>query len=207
MTGWLIALGLLLTVPALIPLIPVRLNVIYDEDGLSYKLFFGLLKIKPEWLQSEEGLKPRLQRDAKVITKKAKAAATKKDGGDLSQFWPFLEALGKFLNDLRKKIRVKKLELHLVMGGEDPCNLALSYGKAWAAVGNIMPLLERIFVIKKRDVQVHCDFMAQSTKVYLKLKVTMTLFRLVSLLVKNGVNAYREYEKITNTDEGGAENE
>lgn len=204
MTGWLIALGILLTVPALIPLIPIRLNVIYNQEGLTYKLFFGLLKIKPEWLESEEGLKPRLKRDAKVITKKAKAAATEKDGGDLSQFWPFLEALGKFLNDLRKKIRVKKLELHLVMGGDDPCNLALGYGKAWAAVGNIMPLLEQIFVIKKRDVQVHCDFMAQSTKLYLKVNATMTLFRLVSLLVKYGMNAYREYEILTNTDEGGA---
>ncbi len=205
MTGWLIALGVLLTVPALIPLIPVRLNIFYDKDGLSYKLFFGLLKIRPEWLESEEGLKPRLQRDAKVITKKAKAAATEKDGGDLSQFWPFLEALGKLLNDLRKKIRVKKLDLALIMGGDDPCNLALSYGKAWAAVGNILPLLEQIFVIKKRDVQVHCDFTAQSTKVYLRLHATMTLFRLVSLLVQYGVPAYREYEIITNIDEGGAQ--
>lgn len=207
MTGWLVALGVLLTAAALIPLIPVRLNVIYKEDGLTYKLFFGLLRIRPEWLKSEEGLKPKLQRDAKVITKKAKAAATEKNGGDLSQFWPFLEALGKLLNDLRRKIRVKKLELYLVMGGDDPCNLALSYGKAWAAVGNIMPLLEQIFVIKKRDVQVSCDFLAQSTKIYLKLNVTMTLFRLVSLLVQHGVKTYREYEKITNTDEGGADNE
>ena len=205
MTGWLIALGVLLAVPPLILLIPVRLNVVYNEDGLAYKLFFGLLKIRPEWLESEEGLKPRLQRDARVITKKAKAAATEKDGGDLSQFWPLLEAVGKLLNDLRKKLRVKKLELHLVMGGDDPCNLALSYGKAWAAVGNIMPVLEKVFVIKKRDVQVHCDFMAQSTKIYLKLNLTMTLLRLIRLLVQYGMNAHRDYEILTNTDEGGAD--
>lgn len=204
MTGWLIALGVVLIVLALIPLIPVRLNLIYNEEGLNYKLFCGLLKIKPEWLESEEGLKPRLQRDAKVITKKAKAAATEKDGGDLSQFWPFLEALGKFLNDLRKKLRVKKMELYWILGGEDPCELAISYGKAWAAVGNVLPLLERIFVIKKRDVQVFCDFMSPKTKVYLRLRITMPLFRLVSLLVQYGVPAYREYEKITNIDEGGA---
>lgn len=207
MTGWLIALWIVLTVPALLPLIPVRLNIVYDQEGLSYKLFLGLLKIKPEWLESEEGLKPRLQRDAKVITRKAKAAATKKDGGELSQFWPFLEALGKFLNDLRKKLRVKKLDLALVMGGEDPCELALSYGKAWAAVGNILPFLEQVFTIKKRDVQVYCDFNAKSTKVYLRLNVVMTLFRVISWLVQYGIPAYREYEKITNTDEGGAENE
>ena len=205
MSGWLIALGVLLGVVALLPFLPVRLNIVYDEDGLSYKLFLGLLKIRPEWLESEEGLKPRLQRDAKVVTQKAKKAATQKDGGELSQFWPFLEALGKLLNDLRKKIRVNKLDLDLVMGGDDPCNLALSYGKAWAAVGNIMPAREQIFVIRKRDVQVHCDFMAATTKLYLKIRATMALYRLVSLLVQYGVPAYREYEKITNTEEGGAE--
>ena len=205
MTGWLIALGVVLTVLALIPLIPVRVHLLYNEEGLSYKLFLGLLKIKPEWLKSEEGLKPRLQKDAAVITKKAKTAATEKDGGDLSQFWPFLEALGKFLNDLRRKLRVKKMELYWILGGEDPCDLAISYGKAWAAVGNALPMLERIFVIKKRDVQVLCDFTAPKTKVFLRLRITMTVFRLVSLLVQYGVPAYREYETITNIDEGGAE--
>ena len=205
MTGWLIALGLILTIPGLIPLIPVRLKLVYDAEGWSYKLLFGLLKIRPEWLESEEGLKPRLQRDAKVITRKAKAAATEKDGGDLSQFWPFIESLGKFLADLCRKVRVQKLDLHFVMGGDDPCDLAINYGKAWAAVGNIVPLLEQIFVIKKRNVQVHCDFMAQSTKIYLSLNAKMALFRVVSWLVQYGVPAYREYEKITNIDEGGAE--
>lgn len=205
MTGWLIAAGVLLTVLALLPFLPVRLDIIYDEDGLSYKLFLGLLKIRPEWLESEEGLKPRLKRDAKVVTQKAKKAATQKDGGDLSQFWPFLEALGKFLNDLRKKVRIKKLDLTLVMGGEDPCNLALSYGKAWAAVGNIMPVLERFFVIKKRNVQVQCDFLAATTKLYLRLRATMSLHRVIRWLVQYGVDAYREYEILTNTEEGGAE--
>lgn len=205
MTGWLIALGVLLGVAALLPFLPVRLNIVYDEDGFSYQLFLGLLRIRPEWLESEEGLKPRLKRDAKVITHKAKKAATQKDGGELSQFWPFLEALGKFLNDLRKKVRVKKLDLSLVMGGDDPCNLALSYGKAWAAVGNILPVLEQLFVIKKRNVQVHCDFLSTTTKLYLRLRATMSLHRVISWLVKYGVSAYREYEKITNTEEGGAE--
>ena len=42
------------------------------------------------------------------------------------------------------------MRLKVVLAGGDPCDLSLNYGRAWIALGNIMPHLERYFVIKKR---------------------------------------------------------
>lgn len=53
-----------------------------------------------------------------------------------------------FLGDFRRKLRVNRLELKLILAGGDPCDLAVNYGRAWTAVGNLMPQLERLFVIK-----------------------------------------------------------
>ena len=204
MPGWIIPL-VIVGILAVIPFIPVGVFLTYDAKGLDYRICIGPVRFKLKGKKKDKESTPKLKKDVSRITKKAKDAVTKKDGGDLSQFKPLLQAIVDLLADLRRKIRVKKMELDLIMGGDDPCSLALNYGRAWAAVGNLVPLLEQIFTIKKRNVQVHCDFTSQSTKVYLRLYLTMALFRLVSLLVKYGVPLYREYEEITKTDEGGAE--
>ena len=80
----------------------------------------------------------------------------------------------------------------------------INYGKAWAAAGNILPQLERFLVIRKRDVQVCCDFTADVTTVYLRADVTITVGRLLGLLVKYGIRACKEYFKIINKRKGGA---
>ena len=56
------------------------------------------------------------------------------------------------LADFKGKLRVDILELDLVLAGGDPCDLGIKYGKAWAAVGNLLPQLERVFVIRKRNI-------------------------------------------------------
>ena len=80
--------------------------------------------------------------------------AEKKKGGKVTDFLPLVKVALDFLGDFRRKLRIKHLELQLCMAGDDPCDLALNYGKAWAAVGNLIPQLERFFVIKKRDFSV-----------------------------------------------------
>ncbi len=211
MTGLWIGLGLLALFIALIPVLPIGLLVIYGQNGFSLFALVGFIKIPLDFDKSEENAEkktekdPKLKNDLKKLTSRAKSAITEKDGGNLSEFLPLLDAVIKLLGDLRKKIIVKSIELNLVLGGDDACNLALNYGRAWAAVGNIMPLLERVFRIKKRNIQVNCDFTALSTKIYTRLRITITLWRLISLLAKYGVPVYREYQKIINNNEGGAE--
>ena len=93
------------------------------------------------------------------------------------------------------------------MAAEDPCDLAVNYGRAWAAVGNLMPRLEKIFVIQKRNIEVECDFTAEDTRVIARLDLTITLGRLVSLAAVYAVRAIKEYLKFRNKRKGGAVNE
>ena len=100
---------------------------------------------------------------------------------------------------------MRDLQLLLVMAGDDPCDLAINYGKAWAAVGNLVPLLEQIFVIKKRNVQVACDFMGNQTCIDLKIDITITLGRLLCLASVYGFREIREYFTIINQRKGGVQ--
>ena len=96
------------------------------------------------------------------------------------------------------------LELKLIMAADDPCDLAVNYGRAWAAVGNLMPRLERVLVIKKRDIEVECDFEANQTRVIARLDLTITLGRIIGTAVVYGVEALIEFLKIKNKRKGGA---
>lgn len=197
--GWLIVLACLI----LLGCLPLGVSGKYDVTGPSVKLLIGPVGI---------GLFPKAKKEKpeKEKPKKQKSVAQKvakteeKKGGNLADFLPLLELLGGFLNDFRRKLRIKRLEMLLCMAGGDPCDLAINYGRAWAAVGNLMPQLERLFVIKKRDVQVQCDFTQPQTTVYVRADITITLGRLLGLLIRYGWFALKEYLKIRDKRKGGA---
>ena len=56
-----------------------------------------------------------------------------------------------------------------------------------------MPLLDRAFVIKKREMDVRCDFCGEKTSVYFAMDLTITLGRIVSLAVVYSVRILRQF--------------
>ena len=134
--------------------------------------------------------------------KKEPKSASKK-GGPITDFLPLVQTALDMLGAFRRRLRVNMLELKLVMVADDPCDLAVNYGRAWAAVGNLMPRLERVFVIKKRNIEVQCDFEAAKTLVIARLDLTITLGRLLATVVVFGVKAFIQFLKINKKRKGG----
>ena len=217
--GWLITLGIVV----LLAILPLGASVKYDADGPLVKLIAGPVKITlfPRPKKPKKEKKPKepkktpekKEKPAPVAPKepaKEQPAATpekpekKKSGGPVTDFLPLLKVALDLLNDFRRKLRVNRLEVKLVMAGGDPCDLAMNYGKAWAAIGNLMPRLEKVFVIKKRDIDVECDFVASQTTIYARLDLTITLGRILAAVFKFAFRALVEYLKITKKRKGGA---
>ena len=67
-----------------------------------------------------------------------------------------------------------------------------------------MPKLERFLVIRKRNLEVECDFTSEKTLVFVRLELTITLGRLLGLAVVYGIRGLREYLKISKKRKGGA---
>lgn len=105
---------------------------------------------------------------------------------DFEKLKSLLHLIVPFLGDLRRKIRITWLQGYLLLAGGDPCDLAVNYGRAWAALGNLQALLSRAFVIKKQDLQVGCDFAGENTLFYGRADITITLGRLLGLVLRYG---------------------
>ena len=190
---WLIVLGLLV----LLAFLPVGFKARYDERGPVAWLFVGPVKFR---------VYPQDKSDKKA-DKKAETSERKEGqsiGGKLKLFLPLLQDVLEMLSEIRRKLRISNLECKLTMAGDDPCDLAVSYGKAWAVLGNLIPHIERLFIIKKRDLSVECDFTADETTINFKVSGWLTLASLIAIIAVHGTKIYYKYQSIRNQRKGGA---
>lgn len=213
-------MGLWITLGILtgLAILPLGVRVCYDADGPLVKIVLGPIRFtvfpRPK-KEPKEKKKPEETPDPKKTEEETlpkppqpppapKPPREKKQGGSLTDFFPFVKLIFDFLGDFRRKLRMKELYLRLILASDDPCDLAVNYGKTWTAVGNLIPALERWFVIKKRDVEVECDFTASEVKVIARLEITITLGRLLSLVAVYACRGIKEFIVFRNKRKGGA---
>ena len=201
-------MGIWITAAVLLALaiLPLGIHVRYNDVGFLLRVIAGPLKIT---------VFPRKKKPKKQKAKQKKQNAEKspestdsgdnppqppkplpepkEKGGSLTRFLPLVRLGLKFLGDFRRKLRLDNLCLRLILAGDDPCDLAVNYGRVWAAASNLMPQLERLFVIKKRDIQVECDFTAEEISVIAHVDITITLGRLLTLAVVYGIRVLFEF--------------
>ena len=212
--GWWITLGILV----LLALLPLGVSIKYDSEGPLVRVILGPVRFtvfplpkkeKKEKKQKKTDKTPAQPADTPQNPAPPKKPKEKKPadqkGGSWTDFLPLVQEALRFLDVFRRKLRLNVLELKLIMASSDPCDLAVNYGRAWAAVGNLMPRLEHIFVIKKRDIEVECDFTASQTLVIARLDLSITLGRLLSAVVVFAVRALVQFLKIQKKRKGGAE--
>ena len=206
--GWLIFLAILI----LLAILPLGASVLYDADGPRVRIVAGPVKIQVFPMKKKPKKdKPKKEKPKKEQKKPAQAGEEQKPfpkprtGGSWTDFLPLVQVALDLLNDLRRKLRVNHLLLHLTLAGDDPCDLAVNYGRMNASLAALIAQLERVLVIQKRDVHIDCDFTANETVILARLDLTITLGRIVSIAVRYGVRGLMTFLKIKKQREGGAD--
>ena len=205
---WLIALGILVA----IALIPLGVDASYDCDGFLLDVKIGSMpihilpkkEIGAQKTKADKKTQKQKSSSKKAVKSTNQPSKQKKKGGSWTDFLPLVQVALDFLNAFRQKLRIQRLELKLILAADDPCDLAINYGRAWAALGNLMPQLERCFVIKKRNLEVECDFEANQTVVEARFYGNITVVRLLWILIKYAVRGIKEFMNMKKLRKGGA---
>ena len=190
MSGW-VVLGIVLAVFVLIGCIPVGVDARYHENALALRLKIGFFTMQV--LPAKPNKKKAAPKKEKSAPKNAaaKPAKPKKQFQmpklTLQDILALADLACDTLGNLRRKLRVEVLVLHVTLGGSDPAKAAILYGRAWALIGMLNPKLEQLFVIKKRDIQPVLDYNEKEMKVDAHLALTITIGRAVSLAARAGV--------------------
>lgn len=202
MMGWLIALGIVV----LLAVFPLGISATYQHSGIMAWVLAGPVRIQvypSKKKEKEDKPEEKIEQASNAISK-AQKTAEEESGGSWKDFLPLVDVVLDFLGDLRKKIRVKYLKMHLTLASEDPCDLVINYGRMNAAVAGLLAQFDRLFVVRKQNVKIDCDFTAEETVVVARVDLTITVARIVSLVLRHGLRVFKTYLSIKKQREGGA---
>ena len=181
MTGLLITLGVLLAIGC----IPLGVCAKFEEALTVSLTVLGI----PISLYPTKKKQDATQKKEKPAKEKKKFSLPPK-----AALEEYLRLLLDLLGDLRRKILLRKLKLHAVFGGHDEADAALNYGKAWAAIGVVMPLLEACFRIRKRDVGAFLSKDEKAIRLYAEACATLTVGQILHLAIHALVRFLKIYK-------------
>lgn len=211
-------LGIILGVLVLICLLPVGARAVYSADGPEVKVLIGPISFlvyprpekekTPAQIEAEQkkeqekaAEKQRKKAEKKAQKQKEKESGVKKPkapiGGKI-EFFKELLGLGlKALGCIKRKLILKDLKLYLTVGamGEDAAKGAITYGRAWAAVGALTPVLENTFHIKNRDIQVGLDYFTDKNVIYAEGCIVFLVGDILWIAVYYGIRALKLFLK------------
>lgn len=177
-TWWMTLLAIFAAL-VLIGCIPVGVDARYNAEGVFLAAKLGPIRL--QLLPQKPKKKKKQQKKPEKAPEKAASQEKKPNpilSGGVDEILQLLDIVLDTLGDLRRKLRVNELTLYVRIGGsDDPAKAAMGYGRAWAAIGAITPSLERLFVIKKRDIQPALDYTISNTQVDAHLVTTITIGR------------------------------
>lgn len=167
-----IALIVILTVFLALALLRVGIQAEYGVNGAKVlaiigPFHLGLYPLKEKRREKEK--KPKKP-------KKKKDQPEKKEGGALDGFQKLIPAALDMAGRFRRKLVINQLTLYYTAASDDAAKAAIAYGRAWAAIGALTPVLENAFNIKNRDIQAAVDFNIRKPVIYFKAAFTLAIW-------------------------------
>ena len=171
-----LALAIVVSLLVLIAFLRFGVIVEYNEEGFLLWAKAGFIKFK---LLDKDKKKKKPKKKPKE-KKKTDLKALKP--GSLSEFMDTLRAVKKTLDRLRRRLLIKKLIIYYTSAGEDPANTAIMFGAANAVFGAIIPVLERSFRIRRRDLRAMVDFNAKEQGIYANVSISIAVWEVIYVL-------------------------
>lgn len=165
-----IIIGVILLLIALVLFIRVRFFLEYQDD-LTMRLYVGPFRLKHVFDSKEE--------KARRKGKEPEPEEPEEKVGGVKKIMKTVNLILKILRHLKGRVTIENLRLYCTIGSENPMEAALLYGSGWAAIGNIVGILENQFVIKKRDCQMFCQYCDMDMAFYIKLDMHMRVWDLL----------------------------
>ena len=138
-----IVLGCVVLALALLLLVPVRAKASYSQEGVRLALALGPITVPVVPRPAKRPKKKKKQPKEPKKTPQSEKEKTKNLLGNLlnpgswKKFQRYLPLICEAAGELRRKIIVRKLKMHLIWAGKDPASAAIGYGMINGVIGGI----------------------------------------------------------------------
>lgn len=170
----LLVLALIAAALALVSLIRIGIQVLYEPSGLTLRLKLGPIRLT--LLPRKEKKRPKKKK------REPETGAAEEDKRDmLGQIRRGLPLIAETAGRLKRKVRLDRIYLDVTAAASDPAGAALAFGGVNAAVGMIWPLVEQNFNVRDRRIRTRVDFEATQPTANLDAAATLTIGQAVVL--------------------------
>jgi len=200
LTGILWTLGIAVVLGLLLCL-RIQLCASCGESGVLLRLKLGFLSMT--LYDAGNRQKPEIKTNRKKKRQKAQEKDTEeaKRPGSVRNYRELLPIIRQLLGKLRTRLSIDELTFWYLSAGEDPAKAALAFGAANAAAGLLLQPLETMFRIKKRDVRTAVSFEESKPKIYVCLRLSVSVGTLLRLLLRfHRQSRSREKSRIAQDD-------
>jgi hypothetical protein len=200
MKAWMIVVLLLL----LLAWLPVGVELRYD-GAVLVALRLGPVKIRllPAKKKKPKAAKPKKQKKAPKKPKKEEPKAEKPSiGGTIEAAKPLVRVAVDALRRFRHMLLFRDLTVHVTFGASNAADAALGYGRAWAAIGCLTPMIDNVFHVRRRDYQAFVDYEKQELQVLLHAHLTIFLWQILSFAVVYGVRGLKAFVSFNQKRQG-----
>ncbi|MCL2044923.1 MAG: hypothetical protein FWG88_00870 [Oscillospiraceae bacterium] len=176
MTGFIIITSIILV----ISLLRFGLSFEYGIDGFTAAFKVGPLtfSVYPQRERSPRRKRIKTEKKSKRA-KKEKKESVRALPGSLSDFYALLPDAKRFLGRFRRKLLIKTLIIHYVAGSPLAADTAFAFGASNIVFHTIVPIFERFFRIKNKDLRASADFNAQKPMIYVEAAISIALWEII----------------------------
>ena len=213
-----IALAIVIVVLVLLALLRIGVTVVYSADGLILVAHAGFISVRimprvTKWEKREKKNEKKRQKKEKKAekSKRAKKEKRKKEEapeekpGGLKGFAETVSIVKNTLGRLRRRLLIKELTIHFTASSDDPTKAIKTFGVVNAAISVLVPLLERVFRIKRRDIRAAADFSVSEPSVYAKASISLAIWEVIYIALAILPLIMKTLSKNTNR-KGGQDN-
>ena len=179
--GWLLAAVLLLL--AVLLILPVQLQPVYNENGFSLRGGFCglLLPLYPRGAGAKGSKKAKTEQEESKQPKKEKKKFKAPPPRAALQI---LQDACRAVKRLCRSLQIRELTILYTVHGKDAAATAMEYGRIHAAIGGGYAAAKNLFDIRVRKIDIQPDFAGQAgAQKHFSCKITARLYIIIVLAI------------------------
>ena len=196
---------IIIAIIAILMIIPI--NLCFDYDGESLKLWINYFFFKIPLLPQKPKKKKEKKKKSHKETKKPEEVVQKKKKkqNGISEIIEILsdvlDFVREFTRDVRKKLFVKELKIDIVVATGDAYSTAMDFGYACSGIYTITGMMTSFITFNEfPDINIKADFDKNKTTSKLIFKICLRPILLIIIVFKYIIKAIKLYMKIFNDD-------
>lgn len=186
------AVGIILAVCAVLAgllILPIHVYAAYEQEEWTLRVRYGVIYYRILPMSARKKAKKEKKQQAKQQVKASReGSALEKLKASAREYCALARQVLGLVGPVRRAVVVDRLILRACLYCDDPADLAMQYGQAWAVLSGAAAVLENVLRVKRQDLRPVCVSGESDAGFTARLRLHLTPTGFIRILWNYGKN-------------------